>query len=72
MFLVTFGNEVTDVHKYYVIFVHILQGKMGKTGKKQKEDHETEVTKITKTKNMGWKKTQESFESLLKWENVLN
>ena len=29
-FLVTFGDEVTKIQKYYVIFVYILQGKTGK------------------------------------------
>ena len=33
-FLVTFGNEVTKIQKYYAIFVYILQGKMGKMEKK--------------------------------------
>ena len=32
-FLVTFGDEVTKVQKYYVIFVYILQSKMGETEK---------------------------------------
>ena len=41
LFLVTFGNEVTKIRKYYVIFVYILQGKMGKTEKKRKEIHTT-------------------------------
>ena len=27
LFLVTFGNEVTKIRKYYVIFVNLLQGK---------------------------------------------
>ena len=49
-FLVTFGDEVMKIRKYYVIFVYILQGKMGKTGKKRKENHATKVTKIPKTK----------------------
>ena len=49
-FLVTFGDEVTKIRKYYVIFVYILQGKMGKTQKKQKENHATKVIKIPKTK----------------------
>ena len=49
-FLVTFGDEVTKIGKYYVIFVYILQGKMGKTEKNQKENHATKVTKIPKTK----------------------
>ena len=33
LFLVTFGNKVTKIRKYYVIFVYILQGKMGKMEK---------------------------------------
>ena len=48
-FLVTFGDEVTKIRKYYVIFVYILQGTMGKT-EKRKENHATKVTKIPKTK----------------------
>ena len=36
-FLVTFGDEVTKIQKYYVIFVYILHGKMGKMGKMEKE-----------------------------------
>ena len=32
-FLVTYGNKVTKIQNYYVIFVYILQGKMGKTEK---------------------------------------
>ena len=35
-FLVTFGNKVKKIGKYYVIFVYILQGKMCKTEKKTK------------------------------------
>ena len=49
-FLVTFGNEVMKITKYYVTFVYILQSKMGQTGKKRKENHATKVTKIPKTK----------------------
>ena len=49
-FLVTFGDQLTKIRKYYVIFVYILQGKMGKTEKKRKENHTTKVTKIPKTK----------------------
>ena len=49
-FFVTFGNEVTKIRKYYVIFVYILQGKMGKTEKNRKENHATKVTKILKNK----------------------
>ena len=36
-FLVTFGNEVTQIRKYYVIFVYILQGKMAKMEKNGKK-----------------------------------
>ena len=36
-FLVTFGDEVTEVQKYYVIFVYTLQGKMGKTEKLERK-----------------------------------
>ena len=36
-FLVTFGDEVTKIQKYYVIFVNILQGKMGKMKKNGKK-----------------------------------
>ena len=32
-----FGDEVTKIRKYYVIFVYILQGKMGKTEKTGKK-----------------------------------
>ena len=51
LFLVTFGDEVTKIRKYYLIIVYILQGKMGKTEKNQKENHTTEVTKIPKPKD---------------------
>ena len=47
-FLVTFGNKVT---KYYIIFVHIFQGKRGKMEKIWKENHATKVTKIQKPKD---------------------
>ena len=52
-FLVTFGNKVMKIRKYYAIFVYILQGKMGKTEKTRKESHSTKVTKILKSKR--WK-----------------
>ena len=55
-FLVTFGDEVTKIWKYYLIFVYILQGKMGKMEKNWKENHATEVTEIPKDKNTGWTK----------------
>ena len=60
-FLVTFGDEVTKIQKYYIIFLYILQGKMGKTEKNRKENHATKVTKIPKTKRReyGMNKTLE-------------
>ena len=45
-FLVTFGDKVTKIQKYYIIFVYILQVKMGKMEKNRKENHATKVTKI--------------------------
>ena len=36
-FLVTFGNEITKIRKYYGIFVYILQGKMDKTEKMERK-----------------------------------
>ena len=39
LFLITFGDEVTKIWKYYLIFVYILQRKMVKTKKKRKENH---------------------------------
>jgi restriction endonuclease S subunit len=36
-FWVTFGDAVTKIQKYFVIFVYILQGKIGKTEKNGKE-----------------------------------
>jgi len=49
-FLVTFGDGVMKIRKYYVIFVYILQGKMGKTEKNRKENHATKVALIPKMK----------------------
>ena len=49
-FLVTFGDKVTKIQKYYVIFVYILQGKMGKTKNNRKENYSYKVAKIPKTK----------------------
>ena len=51
-FLVTFGDKVKKIRKYYAIFLYILQDKMGKRGKR-KENYATKVTKIPKTKR--WK-----------------
>ena len=49
MVFVTFCDEVTKIQKYYVIFVHILQGKMGKTEKNWIDNHATRMTKMPKT-----------------------
>ena len=49
-FLITFGDEVTKIQKYYAIFVYILQGRMGER-KKWRENQATKVTKIPKTKD---------------------
>ena len=48
-FLVTFGDEVTKIGKYYLIFVYSSQGKWTRW-KKRKENHATKVTKNQKTK----------------------
>ena len=57
-FLVTFGNKVT---KYYVIFVHIFQGKRSKMEKIWKENHATKVTKIPKTKEVWDEQNNDEF-----------
>ena len=44
-----FGDEVTKIQKYHIIFVYILQGKTGK-GENWKENNTTKATKIPKTK----------------------
>ena len=62
IFLVTFGNEVMKIQKYYLIFVYILQGKMGKTEKNRKENHATNVTKIPKTKRQKYGMNETSVE----------
>ena len=51
-FLVIFGDVVTKIQKYYVIFVDILQGKMSKTEKNRKENHSAKITKIPKDYGM--------------------
>ena len=64
-FLVTFGDKVLKIRKYYVICVYVLQGKMGKTWRreKRKENHGTKVTKIPKKKI--W---DDQIKSLCYWE----
>ena len=69
--LVTFGDEVTKIQKYYVIFVYILQGKMGKTEKNRKENHATKVTKIPKTKRRKYGMNETLVPFILK-KSVLN
>ena len=58
-FLVTFGDDVTKIQKYYVIFVYILLGKMGKTEKNRKKIMQL---KWPKTKNQ---KTEICYEQNL-------
>ena len=58
MVLVTFGDEVTKIRKYYVIFVYILQGKIGKTEKTERKsrNYSNQNTKNPKDENIGWMK----------------
>ena len=60
-FLVTFGDELTKIQKYHVIFVYIFLGKMGKTEKKWIENQATKVTKIPKRWKYGMKQTTKYF-----------
>jgi len=57
-FLVTFCNNVTEIQKYYVIFVYILQGKMGKTENTENEIMQLKWLRYQKPKdeNIGWTK----------------
>ena len=50
-FLVTFGNEVTKIRKYYKIFFLHYARQVGHEGEKRKENHATKVTKIPKPKD---------------------
>ena len=55
-FLVTFGDEVTKIWKYSIIFVYILHSRWARR-KKRKENHaELKWPKYQKPKdeNMGW------------------
>ena len=67
LFLVTFGDEVTEIQKYYAIFVCTLQGKIGKTENKWKEDPPAKVTKIPKTKRRKY-----GMDATLLYMNVSN
>ena len=49
-FLVTFGDKVMKIRKYYVIFFYILQGKMGKTEKNGKKITQLKWSKYQKIK----------------------
>ena len=51
LFLVTFGDEFEKIHKYYIIFVCILQGKMGKTEKNRKKITQLKWPKYEKPKD---------------------
>ena len=59
--MVTFGDEVTKIRKYYInICLHFAR-QDGQVGKNRIENHVTKVTKIPKTKGLkyGMNKTQE-------------
>ena len=57
-FFVSFGDEVTKIWKYYIIFIYILQGKMCKTAKTGKKIIQLKWPTYQKPKdeNMGWTK----------------
>ena len=57
-FLVTFGDQVTKIRKYYGTFVYILQGKMCKTEKNRIKITELKWPKYQKPKykNIQWTK----------------
>ena len=61
MVFVNFGDKVTKIRKYNVIFVYIFQGKMGKM-----EKNATKVTKIPKLKGekYGMNKTDDTYHRL--------
>ena len=62
LFWVTFGDEVTKVRNYYVIFVYNWQGKMEKN---QKENRATKVTKIPKNKRQKYGMNEAYHEILI-------
>ena len=68
--MVTFGDKVTKIQKYYIIFVYILQGKMGKTEKTGKEITQLKWPKYQKPKDesMGWPKQKSVLSSPAKLE----
>ena len=77
-FLVTFGDEVTKIQKYYLIFVYIWQGKMGKTKKNWKKITQLKWPKYPKPKdeNMGWTKhktakVKSEFCQNIRWRGIL-
>ena len=47
-----FGNEVTRIQQYCIIFVYILQGKIGRTEKKWKENQTNQRDQNTKNQKM--------------------
>ena len=69
-FLVNFGDEATEILKYYVIFVYILQGKMCKMEKIEKI-MQKKVTKIPKTKTRKFR-MNETFRFSILLVNLLN
>ena len=57
-FLVSFGDKVTKIRKYYVIFDYILQGKMGKKDRKKITQLKWPKYQKPKDKNMRWTKQE--------------
>ena len=70
-FLVTFGDEVMKIQKYYVIFVYILQGKVGKMEKKRlyQKDENRGCTKhhIHKDHARSYEKLNLCFSAQTEW-----
>ena len=62
--LVSFGNEVTKIWKYYVIFVYILQEKTDKT-KKWKKTTKLRWPKYQKPKDENMGRTKQKYPILL-------
>ena len=62
-FLVTFGDELTKIRKYYAIFVYIMQGKIGKMEKNGKKITQQKWPKYQKY----WNKTFTCFTCIGYW-----
>ena len=57
-FLVTYGDEVMKIQKYYVISVYIFQRKMGKLEKNRKKIMQLKSTKYKKPKDKNMVRTK--------------